>query len=235
MGRAGAGVERAFTQGALGAIGTVNHAARASALHAAGWLAFLQGDNSSANELLEASIGLARQLDDKRGLAEALTHLGNLRMYQGDHTAAVRLHRESVQLLRQTDANWNLAYSLFFFGDAVAIQDHTEARQLYEESLALFRGFGDKWGITYPLTSLGHLAAEKGNYAAARTLLEEGLTLRTRFGRPILYWHFVESARGSIAESGRMGSWHRTGGRKSHAQSSTSAQVGHLVVIAQFR
>ncbi len=156
--------------------------ARASALHGGGQFAFFLGDYISANGRLEASVALWRQLDDKRGLAESLMHLGNLRMYQGDHTAALRLHRECVQLLRQTDAKWNLAYALFLMGDALAIQDDTEARKLYEESLALFRGIGDKWSIALPLTSLGHLAAEKSNYAAARTLLEESLTLRRAVG-----------------------------------------------------
>ena len=49
---------------------------RASALYAAGYLAFWQNDPGQAIVLLEESERLSRQLQDKRGIARALTYLG---------------------------------------------------------------------------------------------------------------------------------------------------------------
>ena len=58
--------------------------ARARALNAIGFLAFLQGDYETAQPLLAESVEIWRALDDRRGLVESLTNLGVLLRCVGD-------------------------------------------------------------------------------------------------------------------------------------------------------
>jgi tetratricopeptide (TPR) repeat protein len=59
---------------------------------------------------------------------------------------------------------------------------------LAEEGLLLCREVGDRAGIAFCLYQLGFFATTKGQYAQARTLLEESATLYRALGNRELGW-----------------------------------------------
>jgi predicted ATPase/DNA-binding XRE family transcriptional regulator len=74
------------------------------------------------------------------------------------------------------DANWAAA------GLAQAANQHEEAEQHGETALLLKRALGDRPAVASILAGLGVEASFKGNYEAARRLLNESLALRRELG-----------------------------------------------------
>jgi len=157
--------------------------ARTNALHAAGSLAWQQGDYASARSLYAESLGIARELEDRRGIAHALNSLGILASDQGDFPAARSLYAESLRIARELEDRREIALSLNNLGVVAQRQgDYAVARSLYEESLAIKRELGDRRGIAMSLGNLGIVTQRDGDYAGARSLYEESLAIQREMG-----------------------------------------------------
>ena len=175
---------------------------RANALNRAGYLAFLQGDLTSARLLLEESLALYRELGDKWGAATSLHSLGGLEYQQGDYAYATArlLLEESLALYRELGdkhgiANEGMGLALVSFLQG----DYPSARSLLTESLALYRESGDIQNIAITLGNLGLVAHEQGDYISARSLQEELDTVLEREDR-LAYEHAVATARAQLGE-----------------------------------
>jgi len=75
-----------------------------------------------------------------------------------------------------------------------------------EQSLALYQQLGDKGGIGTALLRLGMIARTKGNFAAARSLLEEALAIYREMGHTNTSWALfhlglLEERQGSYARA----------------------------------
>jgi tetratricopeptide (TPR) repeat protein len=81
-------------------------------LHAAGTLAYIQGDYSAAWALLEEGLATRRQLGDRKGIAHTLNNLGILTRQQGDFASARALHDESLAIRRELGDRLGVAHSL---------------------------------------------------------------------------------------------------------------------------
>jgi predicted ATPase/class 3 adenylate cyclase len=151
---------------------------RAKALCGLGQLILYQGDHTVSASLLEASVGLARELGDKKVLSRSLSYLAKVRVYQGDDAAARILGEESVALCREIGDKWDLAVSLNDLGCIVYKQgDDTTASDLFEETVLRIHQAGNRWGLSRPLANLGHLAWSKGNSTRATELYKESLAI----------------------------------------------------------
>ena len=107
-------------------------AARARALNAIGFLAFLQGDYRTAQPLLEESVAIWRALGDRHGLVESLTNLGVLLRCVGDGARARQQLEEAIALSRALgDRAWEgrtlnkLARLTYYEGDLAAARAST--------------------------------------------------------------------------------------------------------------
>jgi predicted ATPase len=153
------------------------------ALWRAGYLAWRQYDFTRARELLEQSLSLYRELDNRDGLANVLTNLGALAFEQGEYAAARALFEESLAVRRKLGKPYPISDSLLGLGLVAYHQgEYAAAQTLLEESLKLSRETGYELGTTYPLNALGNLANLQGDYATALTFYEECLTLRRELG-----------------------------------------------------
>ncbi len=161
---------------------------QARALYAAGYLAFFQNDPGKAFALLEESERLSRQLQDKRGIAIALTYLGALIHNRGEIEAQVTMHEEALRLCKEAGENSALAELLVVLGSrALYHGKYTQASELLEESLVLLEGVGDVWLKAATLYFLGWVAYEQRAYAAARALTQESLALFKTLGKAVFY------------------------------------------------
>jgi predicted ATPase/transcriptional regulator with XRE-family HTH domain/Tfp pilus assembly protein PilF len=158
-------------------------AVRARALQGAGGLAWSQGDYARATVLLEESLALSRDLNDKPAMVDSLVNLGIVAYEQGEYARAMVLHEESLALCSELGDKRDIAYSLINLGIVAYEQgDYARATVLLEESLALSRGLNDKRGTAYSLHGLGGVAYEQGDYARATALHQESLALCRELG-----------------------------------------------------
>ncbi len=146
-------------------------------LHGAALGLLQQGDQTSATELLERALRIARRMGDKALEARELNSLGLAAHDLHDRPTALRLLRESLAAARLADvpsrestALTNLVVLLTDMGD------YTAALEAADASIALDSASGDRWGIAVnevnrivaigkvegPLTAHAHLSEVAG-------------------------------------------------------------------------
>ncbi|MGH2560748.1 MAG: tetratricopeptide repeat protein [Thermomicrobiales bacterium] len=156
---------------------------RAKAFRGAGRLAYLQRDLARAASFHEQSLALYRALDDRQGIAFALTNLAFLAFRQGDTGRAEILYGDALALSRDVGDKGRIAFALDSLGViATLLGDHQRAAVLLEESLALSRETGDQWQIATTLVNLGVLASDQRDFQRARPSFEESLVLLRAIG-----------------------------------------------------
>ena len=148
-----------------------------------GIAATLRGDFERAKELLEESLRLSREADDKVGIADALLFLGAASVDQGDHERAKELWQEGVVLSQEVGYTYRLPNFLTSLGYMSLLEgDFERGAALNEEAAALFRERGFKGGLQWVLDNLGWAALLQGDHERAETSYEESLTLCKELG-----------------------------------------------------
>ncbi len=156
---------------------------RATALHAAGVLAYSQCDFAESQKLLEEGLELWLELGDKYGIAWSLRSLGHVAHHQGDDEGARDLYERSLILWREVGTKVGVAWALNSLGEiAHHTGDYTAAHALYAESLELRREIGEKRAIADSLYNVGENAHDNGDYMEAYDAFREGLALHKELG-----------------------------------------------------
>ena len=149
---------------------------RARALHAAGRLAYLQGDNPRALALFEEGLALCRLLGDSDGILSGLNDVGAVVFRLGDYARAGVLYEEALVLRRQRGETRLVAQLLNNLAtSAFAQEDFARGIALSEESLDLLRLLDDRYSIAVVLTNLGQARLWIGDVVGAAAACEEGL------------------------------------------------------------
>jgi predicted ATPase len=157
--------------------------ARERAVFSAGVLASEQADYASADPLFREALDIARQLDDKRGIAVSLNALGVNDRNRGQAAAAHSLFEESASLWRELGEQKAVARALSNLANVVKSQgDYARARSLHAECLSIFSGLGDRTGVAWSLNSQGDVARDQGDPADAKALYEQGLAIFWELG-----------------------------------------------------
>jgi predicted ATPase len=156
---------------------------RVRTLFAAGVLAGDQGDYASAQNLLEQSLGIARELKDNSGIAVSLNALAVYSRDRGEVAAASALFEESLALCRELGDRMAAARALSNLASVVRLQgDYARARSLYQECEASFAELGDRSGVAWSLDYQGDVARELGETETARALYEQSLSIFRALG-----------------------------------------------------
>jgi predicted ATPase/DNA-binding CsgD family transcriptional regulator len=174
---------RQWLQRALMSPGQLPLHPRAKALSWAGWLAQLQNDASTAEQLCKESLELSQELLDTRGIALAQHRLALIQEHRGNFTAAYALLEESVRRSREIGDTGGVAYSLMALGSlATGRIEPQRVRSWLEEGLGLFRALDNGEGIAWSLWALAQLSLILGDRAQASALTEEALALFRAMG-----------------------------------------------------
>jgi tetratricopeptide (TPR) repeat protein len=174
--------------------------ARAKALYVEGMMENYLGDHRSAEVLLEESISLFRELDDKLGTAYALSNAGFAALGQGQPQKAITLTEEAVDLFLEVNEKWGAAIELGFLAVAWRDQcDYERAKRLAERGLALSREVGERQAISVALNTLATLAQAERDHERARELFGEGLTVSAELGNESDVVHCLEEAEWTAA------------------------------------
>jgi predicted ATPase/DNA-binding SARP family transcriptional activator len=156
---------------------------RAKALLVAGKLLLHQWHFDQAAPFFHESLILYQELDDKGGIADALSWLGRHSFRQKDYGEATRLLEQSLVLYREGNNEYGISMALRNLGDcARLLKDYERSNRLYDRGLALSRKIGNMRGASNALNSLGELARLRGNLKRAKAYYEENLALGRELG-----------------------------------------------------
>jgi predicted ATPase/DNA-binding SARP family transcriptional activator len=149
---------------------------RASALLAKSLLVNALGDLSAALPLAEESVAIYRELEDQRGIAEALMIGGLTLLWQGEASQGREQTKEALKIYRQLGDLWGEAQALYRLGSYLAdYSGALEGRAMLEESATILESFDEKYLYTSVLVSLGIVDMKIGDFAAAQVRFELGL------------------------------------------------------------
>jgi predicted ATPase/class 3 adenylate cyclase len=175
-------------------------AGRAKALARAGLNALKRGDPATKS-LIEESLALYRELDDKVGIALGLAMLGGL----PDQQAVTRraLCEQSLAIMREHHSRpGHLAYALVFLARASrALGDHTAESALLEEVLALRPQLGEGDAIAQALHARALISLRQGESTEAQRYVKDALCIyhRLRFKQGVA-WSVQHMANIALAE-----------------------------------
>src|SRR5262245_35291168 len=157
--------------------------ASARALHAAGDLAWQQGDYIEAMRLHEKQLALDREIGDIAGVLSALTALGANAHARGNLESARTIFEECLRLSQEAGDDQATAQVLNNLARLLeAVGDFAGAKPLCEEALALFGRQRDMPGVAWLESRLGDLERKLGNFDAARSSYDRALTTFEKLG-----------------------------------------------------
>ncbi|HEX4945566.1 MAG TPA: tetratricopeptide repeat protein, partial [Blastocatellia bacterium] len=178
---------------------TVPSALRAKVLSGAATLEQNQGDYEVARVLFEEVLQIRRALNDKPGIAAALTSLGWVGWRQNEYDRAWALSEEAAALQQELgnqpgviQARNTLAWVAHHRGD------FEQARAIHEECVRGRRQLGDKHRLAFSIGNWGWTLQKLGELDEAVRLVQEALqTMRDLGDRQMIGW--FSTHRGSLA------------------------------------
>ena len=167
---------RAWLEGALAEREHVSPLSAAKALFAVSMLTFGQAEYAAARSFAEASIKIAREIRDERGVTAGEYILGAISQMQGEYGSAVARLEEVLADWRLVGDPFWVATTLTQLGEAlIGVPDLTRAGALLEESLPLMRELGGAWTKAWTLYCLGIVSLDQGDISRAEALFQECL------------------------------------------------------------
>ena len=168
---------------------------RARPMYALGVLLDQRGEPERAAELVERSLAVFRQQDDRERIGTALNSLGSIKRVLGDFDAAGSLLEESLAIRRELGDEVRMASSLSNLGIVAFEQgDLDDAEARFVEALELDRVHGNEWGAGAALDNLAAVAIERGDSERARELNSDVLVSAQRVGDQELIAFGLEKA-----------------------------------------
>ncbi len=156
---------------------------RAKVLNAAGTIMHELGEYTAARPLLEESLGIWRELGDKKGMATVINNLGWIAAQLGELTEASELSGESLTLHAELEDKRGMAVAFNNLAAvAVAQSEFSRARALQENGLNLRQEIGDERGVAFATNLLGWIEVMQGNYEKAAALVESARERLRRLG-----------------------------------------------------
>jgi predicted ATPase len=155
------------------------------------WALWLAGDRASAagehqrgQELLEASLEMARELGDKNQTKVILHDLAACGWTHGDLAQLRKYAEQLLVVARELDDQVLIAAGLLQLGEAHSRSgDRQTGRQLLEQSLEMARQESSPCNIAFALHSLAGLARLEGDNAAAKAYYAECAQIRRQMGQ----------------------------------------------------
>ncbi|HVE76649.1 MAG TPA: AAA family ATPase, partial [Actinomycetota bacterium] len=141
----------------------------------AGGASSMQGsvDIPRAEALLQRSLSIAKEMNDRRAIAESLRRFGWLEWSKNNIEALKKYSEDSLAIYKELGDARELWRGNYFMGQAFH-DNYDEARPYYERSLLLARELGDRWAEMFSLNNLGLVAPSP---AEAKSFYQQALEI----------------------------------------------------------
>ena len=156
---------------------------RSRALFSAGWLGCYMGRYGEAQEYLEESQAIAREIGDKRRIAAVLQPLALALSGQGNLEAARGHAEEALALEQESGSKHQVAAALNALAQIHRLErDLDRAEPLYERVVTLAREAGQRENVAIGLLNIAMVAIGRGLTERARLLLLDTIAIAEEIG-----------------------------------------------------
>ena len=160
-------------------------AARFKALTAVGGLAYWQNDYPATERFYSEALGIAKELNDPRALAEGLFNLSFIDRIRGDVEEGMAKLRQVLAMARSIGDRQLTADCLFLLGNhELRVGRPEEALPMVEEAMAIFRDLGNRFALADSLSGLGSVYRILGDGDAACAAHRQALEIFVEVGNP---------------------------------------------------
>ncbi|MCB9006599.1 MAG: tetratricopeptide repeat protein [Ardenticatenaceae bacterium] len=168
-----------FGQAATQLVGNAPAAVLAKFKARQGWFAFLLGDRSQAELLLNESINELHPEGRPEARAYALNYLSVVQYVQGNYEAGWATCQKALAIGQQHQLSYSQAISNNILSQIAYLQERYEVALAHSQtSLQLERALGNRWSMGFSLVNLGRVAYALGDFATAKANYEESLAIR---------------------------------------------------------
>ena len=203
---------RRWCERVLALDGEIADLSRAQAFYAVGSLSWLMNDFGRAEQFLEKSMSLFKELDEKLWLARVLEIRAGTHFVAGELGAARAGFEASMELFGNLSRPGGVAAAMHGLGQVYRdLGDRETARSLLVAAVDVYREMGDEVTLAAILHSIGDLELDEGNFAAAAKRYREGLAIAKQVGmglRTITYClaglSATAGARGNVETAGHL-------------------------------
>ncbi len=157
--------------------------------------------------LLEESLLIGRELDDKAIVGVALMGLGEISRLEGNYAEAHSYYEETLNEARKGGDAFNLLYALFNLGSVSCMEGNAEtAREQFTESLSIAKDLGSIRAVADCLDGFASLSALNEIFEKAAKLFGAAEAFRKSVGFEIqtadriFRDHFIKKTKESIGE-----------------------------------
>jgi len=145
-------------------------------------ITFNQSGPGKARALMEESLEVWRELQDKWWISFALYQLGWVDLYERNLDAAGSHFEECISLARELDDDFLLGRALQSLGGVLRRTHNASAIPVLEEGLSIAQRSNDKSMVIGQLYHLGIAESARGNIDGASRRYEQGLALARELG-----------------------------------------------------
>jgi predicted ATPase/class 3 adenylate cyclase len=151
---------------------------RFKALSGAGSLAYWQNDYEPTRSYYREALDIARDRNDRPGIALGALNMGFGRLLEGDRNRAEDLFRESAAVYEEVGDLLGQAQTETLIGWMLSLRgDIEKGLERYEHGVALLREVGDRFGLADSLGGIAQLYIQAGRLNEARSVSLEALQL----------------------------------------------------------
>ncbi len=168
----------------------------------------LNQNDLNIRPLLEESLAIGRELDDKAIVGVALMGLGEIARLEGNYAEAHSYYEETLSEARKGGDAFNLLYALFNLGSVSCMEgDADTAREQFTESLSIAKDLGSIRAVADCLDGFASLSAMNEEFEKAAKLfgaadaLRESVGFEIQTADRIFRDHFIEKAEEAIGEN----------------------------------
>ncbi len=137
------------------------------------------GDYTRSMESNIKSLDLMKEINDKKGIAAALSNIGVLYKIQGDLTKAIDFYSQSLKIKEELGDQKGIGVSYNNIGSIYnSLGDCTRALYYFNEGLKIWEKLGDKKGIAGILNNIGMAQLAQKDYVKALESYDRSLKLR---------------------------------------------------------